>query len=435
MDNRCSCTNNNIPHLKKYYIDEEKIYFFSKQNKKYQTTKYINKKHTNNHIHRIVDKILKSNLYITYITISKGKKIKYFEGCSKIKQYLASLGNYNRAVRLQTAFLSLLCNGEKWLTKSYITKKLGWPEHLLNEAVEISENFGMDIRHHPTKGYKLKISDRSLQAHENIKGNSHFIKKVYFYRVVSSTNIAGELTASIGAPEGTVILGVVQTEGRASQGKRWDSPPGGIWMSIILRPNIPPEELHIINLVAGVSIVSALKKQYYNTAELKWPNDILLDGKKIGGILTEACTIKDKIEYAVLGIGVNTNVNKGDVPANKRGSTTLKHEERLFNEIVFLNDFFDKFNKLYTEFKKRNYNPIFSEWMKKSITIGEKLIIYPPIEEIDIIKGRGCGLSSKGYLVIEQEDGTYIDIPSGACSIEEEKNINNRPINLQKKRR
>lgn len=140
---------------------------------------------------------------------------------------------------------------------------------------------------------------------------------------VESTNTTAEALARAGAPEGTVVVAQGQKAGRGRWGRSWESPFGkNLYISTILRPHSPPEEVSVLTLVAGLAVAEMLDEDYGLIARLKWPNDIWLSGKKVGGILTELHTENGRVDYVILGLGLNVNATAADFSPELAGQAT-----------------------------------------------------------------------------------------------------------------
>lgn len=152
-------------------------------------------------------------------------------------------------------------------------------------------------------------------------------RKLVRLDVVSSTSDVARQLAEAGWPEGTVVVAKEQTAGRGRFGRRWESPEGGLWFSVLLRPPIGPEELSGLPIVAGLAVARALKRSFGLDIELKWPNDVLIKGKKVCGVLVESSFTGEKLDFVIVGIGVNANFEPGELPEPiSSSSTTLRAE-------------------------------------------------------------------------------------------------------------
>ena len=152
-------------------------------------------------------------------------------------------------------------------------------------------------------------------------------RTILFFRELSSTNDIAKELALQGAAEGTVTVAETQIRGRGRIEREWFSPKGGLWFSIILRPKISPKDAPKLTLMMSVAVAHALSKMFDLATEIKWPNDVLVKNKKICGILTEANTRGNQVQFVIIGVGVNANFDVRDMPFTLQpSSTTLKEE-------------------------------------------------------------------------------------------------------------
>lgn len=236
-------------------------------------------------------------------------------------------------------------------------------------------------------------------------------KDIQYFKEIESTNvIAREIAGSV--EEGTVVIAESQTGGRGRMGRKWISPEGGIWLSIILKPRIQPLHAPRITLLAGVSVAKTIRS-YGLPAKIKWPNDVLINGKKVCGILTEIGAEVDQIDYIVVGIGIDANVDTEAFPEEFReSSTSLKKElGHEINRAEFLQELLHEFEALYLTFQK-DFSPILEEWRNMSATIGEWVKITT---QTRIIYGAAIGVDNEGALILETEEGRLEKIVAGNC--------------------
>jgi BirA family biotin operon repressor/biotin-[acetyl-CoA-carboxylase] ligase len=213
--------------------------------------------------------------------------------------------------------------------------------------------------------------------------------------------------------EGTVVIAESQTGGRGRLGRKWISPEGGVWFSVILKPKLQPLHAPRITLLAGVAVAKAIRS-YGLTAKIKWPNDVLINGKKTCGILTEIGAEMDSINYIILGIGIDANVDTETFPDDVRDlSTSLKKElGHGINRVEFVQKLFSELEALYLKFQKEGFSPILEEWRNMSATIGEWVKITT---QTKTIYGEAIGVDSEGALILETGEGKLEKIVAGNC--------------------
>ena len=206
--------------------------------------------------------------------------------------------------------LKLKENGSKFLSGETLSEYIGVSRTAVWKYIKQLKNDGYVIQSSPSKGYKLVSIPDTLCADEiKYKLNTKLIgRDVIWFNVLDSTNIYAKKLAIEGCNDGAVIIAETQTAGRGRLGREWNSADGlGIWMSVILKPSILPEYVQLITLAASVAVVKAIKSTTGIQTGIKWPNDIILKGRKLCGILTEMSCESDQINYVVVGIGLNVN--------------------------------------------------------------------------------------------------------------------------------
>lgn len=237
-------------------------------------------------------------------------------------------------------------------------------------------------------------------------------RNIQYFKETESTNlIAREIASSV--EEGTVVIAESQTGGRGRLGRKWLSPEGGIWLSIILKPKIQPQYAPRITLLAGVSVAKTIRSLGI-PAKIKWPNDVLINGKKVCGILTEIEAEMDMIDYCVVGIGIDANVDTESFPEEFReSSTSLKKEfGKDINRVEFVQKLLSEFDALYLKFQREDFSSILEEWRNMSATIGEYVKITT---QTRMIYGEAIGVDNEGALILETGEGQLEKIVAGNC--------------------
>lgn len=237
-------------------------------------------------------------------------------------------------------------------------------------------------------------------------------KDIHYFKETESTNtIAREIANTV--EEGVVVIAESQTQGRGRLGRKWLSPEGGIWLSIILKPRIQPLYAPRITLLAGVSVAKTIRSLGLS-AKIKWPNDILINGKKVCGILTEIGAEMDMVDYCVVGIGIDANVDTESFPEEFReSSTSLKKElGHEINRVEFVQRLLSEFESLYLKFQNEGFPSILEEWRNMSATIGEWVKITT---QTKTIYGEAIGVDNEGALILETGEGQLERIVAGNC--------------------
>jgi len=233
-----------------------------------------------------------------------------------------------------------------------------------------------------------------------------FGRNILFLREVGSTNDLAKELAGYGADEGTVVVAETQTAGRGRLDRGWVSPKGGLWFSVVLRPKVRAGEAVRLVFVAGSAVAEVLRELYGLKSETKWPNDVLVNGRKVCGILTEMNTIGEKVNYVIVGIGVNANFDVEKVfPEELRViATSLENElgrkvrlEELFKALL------EKLENFYELFMKEGFDPILKEWKKYAGFLGCQVEVASGTEKW---VGLALDVENDGALIMRLEDGT-----------------------------
>lgn len=300
-----------------------------------------------------------------------------------------------------------------------LAARLGASKVAIWKHIQALRREGYDIHSKPRIGYRLVAAPDLLLPYEVEDGlRTDFIgKEIHHYRKVSSTQEAAKGLAAEGAKEGTVVIAETQTRGKGRRGREWHSPAGGVYMSVIPRPQINPARTPLLTLLAGVAVAKVLRRIYNLKAELKWPNDVMINDKKICGILTEMTAETEAVNYCIVGIGINANIQLAHFPPEIRASTTSLRKKLSghVSRVELVRDLLWEIEQLYTVFKERGPAPILEEWKSLTNTLGAWVQITGQTE---VVKGRAVDLDQDGALNIRLTDGSLRRIIAGNLSLQ-----------------
>ncbi|MFQ6075539.1 MAG: biotin--[acetyl-CoA-carboxylase] ligase [Candidatus Bathyarchaeia archaeon] len=241
-------------------------------------------------------------------------------------------------------------------------------------------------------------------------------KEMYCFKDVTSTNDLAKELASEGAGEGVVVISEKQSSGRGRLGRKWISPEGGIYFSVILRPKMRPKEALKLTFLTAVAVVKAIRKTVKLNARIKWPNDVLINGKKVCGILTEMSTSRGLIDFAVIGVGINANIDVNSLPSPLRSTSTSLMEE-MRGEVErerLLRVLLTELENYYTMFTEGGFDLILGEWRDLNCVLGA----YVEVVGLEgTVEGRAVDVDGDGALMIELEDGTIRRVISGDAAL------------------
>jgi BirA family biotin operon repressor/biotin-[acetyl-CoA-carboxylase] ligase len=312
---------------------------------------------------------------------------------------------------LQEKILDFLKRKSDYVSGDQISHRLGITRQALWKHIQGLKDSGYEIVAVPHLGYKLISSPDRLFPSEVIRHlNTKFIgKKIYYFDTVSSTmDIAFQLGIK-GLPEGTIVLAEAQTKGRGRLGRSWFSPKyKGIYLSLILRPRILPHEAPLLTLMSAVSICEAVKEKTGFNTQIKWPNDILIHNKKLGGILTELNAETDVSRFVVIGMGLNVNNDKKILT---QGATSLREQKKEeINRLDLLQEILHKIEENYLIFQRKGAAPIIDKWREWSISLGRRVRVICQKEHIE---GQAIDIDIDGGLLIRDDSGLTQKVMSG----------------------
>lgn len=240
----------------------------------------------------------------------------------------------------------------------------------------------------------------------------------YFERLDSTQETAGEFAAG-GSPQGTVVIAEQQSAGRGRMGRRWHSPPGvNLYMTIILRPKMPAAEVPRLSLMAGVATAETIEAEAPGLVALKWPNDVWLNGRKVGGIIAEAVAdSRQQLSCVLLGIGLNVNLPARGIPNELCNlATSLRVATgRLHDRIALAARLFSRLDSRYMETEARGFGAVRPVWERYSALTGKRVTIAEgPSRQAGVVRG----IDSDGALLLDTGGEKLTRILTGDVSIE-----------------
>jgi BirA family biotin operon repressor/biotin-[acetyl-CoA-carboxylase] ligase len=292
------------------------------------------------------------------------------------------------------------CNS--YLSGETLSKQLGTSRVSIWKHIRTLKEDGYTIEASP-RGYKLVSSPDLLLPYE-FPGLE---QRIYYFSEISSTMDAARELAKKGAVEGTIVIAEAQTRGRGRLSREWLSPEGGIYFTLVLRPRISPAYAPKINLMTSIAVAATIRKLFGLKAELKWPNDVLIEGRKVCGILAEMDAEMDVVNFVNIGVGINAN---NSIPQFEKTVTSLK--DMLGREISrkeFLGALLMEIERWQPLLMKAN---LLQEWKKLSVTLNKDVRIAAPGE---VIIGRATDIDTTGALIIKEKNGSFKKAMAGDC--------------------
>ncbi len=299
--------------------------------------------------------------------------------------------------------LEFLYKKEGYVSGEDISRDLGITRQALWKHIHELKELGYDIAALPHQGYRvIAAPDRLFPFEIRLRLDTKVMaRNILYSETVSSTMEVARQHAVARAPEGTLVVAESQTKGKGRLGRNWFSPKyKGIYISLVLRPDIPPREASILTLLAAVSICEAVQNAAGIEAQIKWPNDILIHNKKAGGILTELSAETDTVFFIIIGMGLNVN---NDEKSLYPGSTSLKeHRKEEISRLEVLCEILRRIEHNYLFFKRRGSQRILESWKDFNITLGRRVRV---ISRKDQVEGEAVDIDSDGGLLVRGDSG------------------------------
>ena len=282
-----------------------------------------------------------------------------------------------------------------------LSRQLGISRAAIWARIQALRELGYDIEASPHLGYRLVSAPDLLHADDLLSrlGKTRVIgRDIRVFERTTSTNDIMARLAGDGVKEGAVVFAESQSRGRGRLGRHWISPPRkGLWFSILLRPDLAPQSATQLTVAAATALARALAQQTGLAPEIKWPNDLLMGGKKVAGILTELTAELDHVKEVVLGIGVNVNLEQSELPRELRSTaTSLRIEsgqavDRAELAVAILREMDDDYERV----RRGQFELVAAEWQQRCGTLGRQVSIRVGER---VIRGRAEALDGQGRL-------------------------------------
>ena len=304
--------------------------------------------------------------------------------------------------------LALRRAGSGFVSGAELSQRLGITRAAIWARIEELRQLGYEISASPHQGYQLQSVPDRLVADDliGLVAGHHVIgRDIRVFEETNSTNDIVEKLARDGVKEGAVVFAEAQTRGRGRLGRKWLSPARrGLWFSVLLRPDLRPQAATQLTVAAATALCRAIRAQTELTPQVKWPNDILINGRKVAGVLTELAAEIDHVKHLILGIGVDVNLKASEFPAElKKVATSLKIESgRHLNRIDLAAAILRELDADYHRIQRGRFAEVADEWEEQCITLGHRVRIHIGHREIT---GRAEALDDDGALLVRTEHG------------------------------
>jgi BirA family transcriptional regulator, biotin operon repressor / biotin---[acetyl-CoA-carboxylase] ligase len=279
-----------------------------------------------------------------------------------------------------------------------LATKLGVARATVSTHIDELRGLGYDIEASPHGGYRLLAAPDLLHADDLLSRLETKVigRDIRVFEETTSTNDVVEKLALDGVREGVVVFAESQTKGRGRLGRKWVSPRRrGLWFSVLLRPDVRPQATTQLTVAAATALVRAIRSQTDIAPEIKWPNDILVDGKKVAGVLTELSAEIDHVKFVILGIGLDVNLNASDFPADvRRLATSLKIEAgHAIDRADLAAGILRELDADYARICAGKFEEVADEWEEQCSTLGHNVVIRVGDRAL---QGRAESLDSDG---------------------------------------
>jgi BirA family transcriptional regulator, biotin operon repressor / biotin---[acetyl-CoA-carboxylase] ligase len=311
----------------------------------------------------------------------------------------------DKIVRLLKSHQSEFLSGEE------ISKSLGLSRAAVWKNIKKLQSLGYKIRSKQKSGYRLIAKTNLMLPWEISDGlqTETIGRKIYYFNIIDSTQNFALKLASKPHESGSIVIAEQQTHGRGRQNRKWASPRGGIWLSVLLKPNFEISQASLFPMLSSLALAVSIEKVLRLRPKLKWPNDLTLNDKKVAGILVDASIESNQIDYLVIGVGINFKIQPSMIAkivknsVNFYGITTLVGKKEKADPVLLLQAFLYELEQLYYKLIANNFQGIKSEWEKRSSTVGRNVRISSPNGEV---KGKVTGIDNDGALLISSNGKT-----------------------------
>ena len=307
-----------------------------------------------------------------------------------------------------------------FLSGEAISRELNVSRTAIWKQISALRQAGYVIEAVPSRGYRLlSVPDLVTAGGIEVHLNSSVIgRRLVCLDSTVSTNVDAFKLAEDGAEEGTVVLAESQSSGKGRIGRRWESPAGvNLYCSVVLRPGIMPYEAPQLTFLSAVAVARAIEAATGLQPQIKWPNDILIQGRKVAGLLNEMSAETDGINFVILGIGVNLNMSADQFPSDLRHPATslLLESGRSVGRCRFAALLLNELDRLYLAFCASGFGPVRQEWQQRCNAHGRRLAVSDSGREL--VSGMFAGIDGDGALLVERSDGVVERILCGDVRI------------------
>lgn len=319
---------------------------------------------------------------------------------------------------MKSEILALLRERRGYVSGQELCERFGVSRTAVWKAIGHLKKEGYEIEAAKNRGYRLLqekevFGQHELESRMDTRWAGH---PVIYYDTVSSTNLQAKLSAENGAEEGTLIVADMQTAGRGRKGREWSSPPGtNLYFTLILKPDYEAELASVVTLVMGIAVAEGIRETCGVEAGIKWPNDIVVNGKKVCGILAEMSVEREYVHYVVIGVGIN--VGEQEFPPEIAPTADSLYQEcgRRVSRGELIVNVMKAFESNYRVLRNsRSFEGLTGKYNQLLVNRGRQVRVLDPKGEF---QGLARGVNDNGELLVEREDGTVTAVYAGEVSV------------------
>ncbi len=319
---------------------------------------------------------------------------------------------------MKTEILKLLRESGDYISGQELCSLFGVSRTAVWKVINQLKEEGYGIEAVQNKGYRLRLNPDVL-SYSELKSrirNNWAGSEIYYYEETGSTNIDAKRLGEEGAAHGTIVVADKQNAGRGRRGRAWQSPAGkDIYFTILLRPSFKPDKASGLTLVMALSVAQAVERKCSLKAGIKWPNDVVLNGKKICGILTEMNMETDYIQHVVIGVGINVNLDEMPEEISQTATSILRERGEKTARAELLQEVLVRFEENYGMYEKElDLSYMLEEYNSYLVNVDKQVKVLDPKGEFE---GIARGINASGELLIETPDGKVAEVYAGEVSV------------------
>ena len=318
---------------------------------------------------------------------------------------------------MKAEILTILKETDGYVSGQELCEKFGVSRTAIWKVVNQLKKEGYEITSVQNKGYHLVASPDILSKNEleSIRRTKWVGSEIYYFDVTDSTNTQAKSLGEGIAPHGTLVVAESQESGRGRRGRSWQSPAGsGIFMTLLLKPDINPNNASMLTLVAAIAVAKGMEKMLDFSVKIKWPNDIIIGGKKVCGILTEMSAQTDYVNHIVIGLGINVHNESFPEEISDVATSIYLETGRHINRAMLIEAIWEEFEIYYECYlKTEDLSEIVAEYDKYLVNRKEKVRV---LDSKDPYEGTAMGITNRGELIVDTWEARRL-VSAGEVSV------------------